>query len=190
MRTAAGATPAVARERKRMKQKSKVSTAKAATIIVIVVVFGIAAIAVMMTQNKVVKNINLSADEYKLLESETVGERSITKVQDKAKVDMINKTLSGEYREVKRKAIDNNAVICIANPMYKTEDYHDVDDYSIKVYHEDSEEGHVIYGEGIYIINSRTIGFWDIDQNNYWIGKKTDGKIDTDLIKDCIGRNN
>ena len=138
-------------------------------------------------------DITLTAEGYTLLKTVDVGSRASLKVSSKDPIEKINSTLSGKYIEVRHlPEIDDSEteIVCIVNPMYKTDDGSKVDDYATTVYHEETENGPITYGESIYIINKRTIGFWDAKSGDIWIGKKVGHKIDTSIFEDLIKKEN
>jgi len=155
-------------------------------IAILLIVLLVAGAGLVRTLTKKGSEIKLTADGYNLLVGTDYGERPRTRIDDKDQVEQLNKMLSGKYIEGKHLTIINTDVmdyVCMVTPMYMTRDYKAVDDYAETVYHEDTKDGHVIYGESIYIINKRTIGFWDAETDDIWIGKKVDGEIDTELLK-------
>lgn len=133
------------------------------------------------------KTISINADRYTLLKAdEEIGNRIATEITEHKKIQDINKTLSGTYQEKKRiKTMEelHKEVICIASPMYMKEDYREIDKCIAAVSYKNTEDGYVIYGAGIYVIDERTIGIRDVDSKDIWIGEKKKGKIDVSLLR-------
>ena len=153
-------------------------------LLALILIFVVAAgISVLIKNQRPAKDINLTADGYTILTSIDEGERTAARVTDKQQAEQINKTLSGKYKGRKHiNTLDVKDYIYIVSPMYITDDYKKVDDYADTVYHEDDESGHVIYGEAIYIFDEKTIGYWQVENNNIWVGKKVGDEIDLDLL--------
>lgn len=166
-----------------MQNKRGSLTTKYVLILVLVMVLAVGAVKIAKYLKETTE-IEMNADRYSLMSGQYAGDRKVADVKDADQVDMINKALSGKYREGKRLVINDATpdCECIVSPVYSTDDYKAVDDYANTVYHEEADDGHVIYGESIYIIDEKTIGFWDAEENNVRVLKKADGKIDTSRL--------
>lgn len=167
-------------------------TAMRSGILLIILTLVIGDIAIKLLRHKEPKAINLTADEYSLIDEVDEGLRLRTAITDPENIKKINETISGKYKE--KKHVDSikekyKDVICIAAPIYKKNDPREIDDYSKNSYPEKRGSEYIIYGEAIYIIDSKTIAIRDADQKDYWVGKKTDRPIDTDLIEGLVGHN-
>lgn len=168
-----------------MRIGTRTSKTRYLLIIFLLVLFVIGAVA-LVNYRKTIKEFSLNADRYELMVPAELKGRSKATLTDKAQVDHINKTLSGKYREKKQSGVFNRDIegyICIAVPVYFTDDPKNIDDYAVSPYHEKTKEGDLVYGEGIYIFDEETIGYWKVETDELWIGKKINGKIDTEYMK-------
>lgn len=135
------------------------------------------------------KELSLSADAYYVSHNEIAGtqESSFIENEDAAK---ISETLSGEYKGKKSvnllEEYDKEYSIVIS-PVYTGLDVSKVDSYTKDP--TPDEENKVIYGEVIYIFDKKTIGFFDAESQQIWIGKKKTGSIDIATIEALIEKN-